>query len=107
MLAPLSGETEKSVRKLPTVSNMLGALDACPAAGAAAPTAMLNRFKAMQLHALNSFVHGGIHPVQRHRDDYPVAMLRQVLQSSNGLMTMSGMVLAVLTGNQLLASRMN
>ncbi|MGJ7497886.1 DUF6988 family protein [Variovorax sp. RT4R15] len=107
VLAPLSAETEKSARKLPMVSKMLGALDACPAAGAAAPTAMLNRFKARQLHAFNSFVHGGIHPLQRHRDGCPVVMLLQVLQSSNGLMTMSGMVLAVLTGNHLLATRMN
>lgn len=107
ILAPLSTETEKSARKLPMVSKMLEALDACRVASAAAPTAMLNRFKAMQLHALNSFVHGGILPLQRHRDGYPVLMLRQVLQSSNGLLTMGGMMLAVVTGNQLLATRMN
>jgi hypothetical protein len=105
--APLSAESEKEASKLFGIVKMLAALSASSAPSAAAPTAMLNRFKKTSLPALNSFVHGGIHPLQRHRHGYPESLIIQVLECSNGLLTMSGMILAVLTGDQLLAIRMN
>lgn len=105
--AVLSPKTEKDASKLPGVSRMLSELGKTTAPSAAAPTAMLNKFKETSLNALNSFVHGGIHPLQRHQEGYPEKLIFQVLECSNGLLTMSGMILSVLTGNQLLAIRMN
>ena len=80
-MVPLAPETKREASKLSGVHKMLSALSACTAIGAVAPTAMLNRSRSMQLHALNSFVHGGIHPLQRRRDGYPVMLVRQVPQS--------------------------
>ena len=52
-------------------------------------------------------MHGGTHALRRHQDGYPVEMVRQLIECSNGLVTIGAMMLAILTGNQLLATRMN
>lgn len=61
----------------------------------------------MQRHALNSFVHGGIHALRRHQEGFPVQIVRQLIECSNGLVTIAAMMLAILTGDRLLATRMN
>ncbi|RZL62865.1 MAG: hypothetical protein EOP81_14975 [Variovorax sp.] len=105
--APLDAESQKRASKLPGASPMLAELARSPAPGAAAPTAMLGRFKEMQWAALNSFVHGGIHPLRRQSDGYPERMVVQLLECSNALLSMSGMMLAILTGSTVLSARMN
>lgn len=105
--APLSVDSEKEATRLLGLSKMLTALGASTHVSAVAPTAMLNQLKKTSLHALNSFIHGGIHPLQRHRSGYPDSLVIQALECSNGLLTMSGMILAVLSGDQILAIRMN
>jgi len=47
---------------------------------------------------LNSYVHGGIHPLQRHGAGYPEQLMKGIIKSSNGLLTMA----AILTGNELI-----
>lgn len=49
---------------------------------------------------MNSFVHSGIHPLQRSADGLPIQLALQVLRNSNGLSTMTGMTMAVLTGDE-------
>jgi hypothetical protein len=105
--APLDEGSQKLASRLPSASPMLAALAKSPAPGAAAPTAMLGRFKEMQWAALNSFVHGGIHPLRRQSEGYPERMVVQLLECSNALLSMSGMMLAILTGNSVLSARMN
>ncbi len=76
-----------------------------PAANA--PAVMLGQFNKMQRNALNSFVHGGIHALRRHEEGYPVQLVRQLVECSNGLVTIGAMLLAILSGDSVLARRMN
>ncbi|WP_145746014.1 DUF6988 family protein [Variovorax beijingensis] len=107
--APLTAEADEAARKLPLARDMIKQLRNASVAvpAAAAPAAMLGRFDDMQRHALNSFVHGGIHALHRHQDGFPVQIVRQLIECSNGLVTISAMMLAILTGDRLLATRMN
>jgi len=107
--APLTAQSDEAARKLPMAREMVKQLRNASAAvpAAAAPAAMLGRFDDMQRHALNSFVHGGIHALRRHHDGFPVDLVRQLVECSNGLVTISAMVLAILTRDSLLATRMN
>ncbi|WP_431273268.1 DUF6988 family protein [Variovorax ureilyticus] len=107
--APLTAENEEAARDLPMATGMIKDLQKASVAmpAAAAPAAMLGQFNKMQRNALNSFVHGGVHALRRHQDGYPVQMVRQLVECSNGLVTISAMMLAILTGDTLLMRRMN
>ena len=50
---------------------------------------MLTEFRDVQWKALNSYVHAGIHALQRHGSGYPVQLIEQINKSSNGLLTMT------------------
>lgn len=98
LTAPLTLESEKAANNLPSLSEMLRQISISKTAPPAA-SQMLARFKDVSWGAMNSFVHGGIHPLKRHDEGYSLPMLIQVLQSSNGLSTMAGMLLANLSGD--------
>lgn len=100
----LSSAAENAANKLPMLSEMLRAID-----GKAPPVAtqMLTQFKDVAGGALNSFVHGGIHALHRQREGYPLPLLVQVVQSSNGLLTISGLMFATLSGNANLLKQMS
>lgn len=107
--APLTAAADEAARKLPLARDMIKQLRNASATvpAAAAPAAMLGRFDDMQRHALNSFIHGGIHALYRHREGFPVQLVHQLIECSNGLVTISAMMLAILTGDRLVATRMN
>ncbi|KIY17259.1 hypothetical protein AO287_26605 [Pseudomonas savastanoi] len=60
---------------------------------------MLLNFKETNYHAMNSFVHSGIHPLRRHAEGYPVRLVQDVLRNSNGLNVMTLQVGIILTGD--------
>lgn len=72
----------------------------------AAAHQMLAHFKDVSWHSLNSFVHGGIHPLRRQSEGFPVHLALQILRNSNGLLTMTAMALAVLTWDEAVAKPM-
>lgn len=47
--------------------------------------------------AMNSFVHGGLHPLDRTRKGFPVKLAADVLKNSNGMLHMAARLLARLT----------
>ncbi len=98
--APLSKEVESAARSLPMMAEMLKQLGQKPAAAQA--LIGLQAFKDNNAATLNSFVHGGIHALQRQAQGYPVALIVGALRNCNGLMAMTAMMLAVLTGRQAL-----
>lgn len=106
MLAPLSKESEQAAKNLPGASEMIDDLVKKGRAPAAAHQ-MLSHFKEVSWPALNSFVHGGVHALSRSADGFPTVLALQLLRNSNGLTTMTGMTLAVLTGDRLCASAMS
>jgi hypothetical protein len=96
MLGPLDADTQKAASKLPSVTHMLRALET---AGPAVAIRPLLQFKDISVGPMNSFVHSGLHPLQRQRQGFPRQLLDQLVRSSNGLNTMSGMLGAILAGD--------
>ena len=104
LIAPLTVDTEKIANKTPMLAGMLAAIDG---KAPAAATLMLKQFKDVMAGALNSYVHGGIHALRRQSEGYPEPLLMQVVTSSNGLLTMSAMMLAILSGNTTVSKQMS
>lgn len=93
----LDVEAEQAAKNLPGYSEMLkGVLTAAPEA-LAAPLAEFNQYSR---HALNSFVHSGIHALSRTRHGYPTEMALNVVRFSNGLSHFGYRLLANLSGSQ-------
>jgi hypothetical protein len=90
-------EAEQAAKKLPGYLDMLDAVVKKAPAGLSAPLAEFNQYSR---HALNSFVHSGIHPLQRARSGYPATMGAAVIRFSNGLMHFAYRMLASLSGRQ-------
>lgn len=94
-------EAEQGAKNIPGYLDMLTAVEKAAPAGLAAPLAEFNRYSR---HALNSFVHAGIHPLTRARSGFPVDLAATLLRFSAGLMHFAYRLLAALTGSQ---ERMN
>lgn len=98
LTAPLTKEAEAAAGKLPMLADMLKQLATKPAAAKALIS--LLAFKDNNAAALNSYVHGGIHALQRQAQGYPAPLIVGALRNCNGLMVMAAMMLAILTGSQ-------
>lgn len=100
LTAPLTPESELAAKNLPLAREMIDQIG--KRVGPNVPAAahqMLVRFEEVSRHAMNSFVHGGIHPLRRQADGFPVDLALQIVRNSNGLLTMTGMTLSALTGD--------
>ncbi|MGF1837715.1 DUF6988 family protein [Vibrio atlanticus] len=95
LMCELTAESAHKANKLPMLSEMLIKLE-----GKAPQEAldMLIEFKEYSWKPLSSFVHGGIHAVNRHNKGYPIRFLEQMLIISNGVSIMAGMLLIILHG---------
>jgi len=89
--------SEKAAKNLPGLTEMLARVVQGAPAGL---TAHLAEFNEYSRHALNSYVHTGIHPLRRVRDGFPADMALSLLRMSNGLMHMAYRMLADLSGSQ-------
>ena len=90
-------EAEQAAKNLPGYIDMLDAVVKKAPQGLSAPIAEFNQYSR---HALNSFVHSGIHPLRRARDGYPEEMAATLVRFSNGLMHFAYRMLASLSGSQ-------
>lgn len=93
LMCELTSESASRANNLPLLSEMLAKLD-----GKAPKEAldMLLEFKEYSWKPLSSFIHGGIHAINRHSKGYPPQLLFQLLKISNGVSTMVGMLLVIL-----------
>ena len=96
----LSAESAKKAERLPMLSEMLRKMEGKAPKNALDP---LLEFREYSWKALSSYIHGGIHAIDRHSKGYPIALLEQNLKASNGVSGMTGYFLAILTGNSRLA----
>lgn len=95
MIAELTQETAKQASKIPMLSQMLGAIaEKAPHA----PVAHLKEFKHYSWRPLSSFVHGGIHAVNRHEKGFPLELVLMKVRHSNGLLGIAGNLLLILAG---------
>lgn len=95
--AELSTEAEKEANKLPMAARMV---DALSGKAPAAMHQMMASYKDTMLKGLHSFVHAGLHPLQRHVHGYPERLLAQIVQNTNGIFVATGAFLAILAGSQ-------
>ncbi|CAM4329228.1 DUF6988 family protein [Vibrio agarivorans] len=58
----------------------------------------LLEFKEYSWKPLSSYVHGGLHVIERHSKGYPLPMLEQVLKNSNGVNGLVAVLASILTG---------
>jgi hypothetical protein len=94
LIAPLTKESEKAANNsLPSFSTMMNEIRK---RGPSGVHRLLTEFRDYSWRPLNSFVHSGIHAVNRHRQGYPTSLLMQSIRQSNNLTHMSGVSLACL-----------
>ncbi|WP_422509187.1 DUF6988 family protein [Stenotrophomonas sp. GZD-301] len=91
LMAPLTPASQQAARNLPGVTAMLAALEASGPKGAAA---LLGRARDRLWGGMNSYVHGGIHPLHRGESGYPAQLLTDLLKSSNAFSILTLIVLA-------------
>lgn len=96
LAAELTHESAKKSEKMLMLSQMLSDLEG---KAPAEPMGMLQEFKQYSWRPLSSFVHGGMHAINRHSKGYPVILLKQALRASNGVSIMVGMLLVILSGD--------
>ena len=104
LTSELNNENAKRADRLPMLSAMIGKLESTAPDNAVNP---ILEFKEYSWKPLNSYVHGGLHAIDRHSKGYPVKILEQALKASNGVNGMVGMFAAILTGNQLLVKKVS
>lgn len=107
LTAPLTRDSEQAAKGLPSVNEMLDQLR--KGIGTKLPAAaydMLHAFRQASWASLNSYVHAGVHALNRHADGYPLQLILDVLRNSNALVTMAGMTQSLLTGDERIARAM-
>lgn len=94
---PLTEATARRGDDLPMLSEMLKRLEGTPDAPAHI-VAQLQAYKDITWKALNSFTHGGIHPLAKYVTGYPPKLVFDTLCNSNGIFMMATQLLCILTG---------
>ena len=94
---PLTLETAKRGDDLPMMAEMLKRLEASPEAPKHV-VAQLKAYKDVAWKALNSFTHGGIHPLSKFVTGYAPKLVFDSLCNSNGIFMMTAQMLCILTG---------
>jgi len=95
---PLTIETARRGDDLPMLSEMLKRLEATPEAPAHI-VAQLQAYKDIAWKALNSFTHGGIHPLSKYVTGYSPKLVLDSLRNSNGILMMAAQLVCILTGD--------
>lgn len=90
-------EAEQAAKNLPGYMEMLETIVKKAPEGLVIPMMEFNQYSR---HALNSFVHSGIHPLHRAQDGFPLEMGSTIVRFSNGLMHFAYRMLASLSGSQ-------
>ncbi len=95
MIAELTQETAKQASRIPMLSEMLASIEE---KAPHAPVAHLKEFKHYSWRPLSSFVHGGIHAMNRHGKGFPLELVLMKVRHSNGLLGIAGNLLLILAG---------
>lgn len=93
---PLGSKSEQSAKSLPGAKDILSALKKRTATdrGLKGLVDPLIQFHKVSWRALNSFMQGGLHPIQRVEGRFPVKLASQVLLNSNGMMHLAVRMMA-------------
>lgn len=94
---PLTRETAKRGDDLPMLSDMLKRLEKAPDVPRHV-VAQLQAYKDITWKELNSFTHGGMHPLSKFVTGYSPKLVFDSLCNSNGIFMMTAQMLCILTG---------
>jgi len=97
---PLSVEAAKRANEGPMLADMLRELDAAPDAPKAL-IAQLKELRDVAWKAMNSYAHGGIHPLSRVVTGYPPQLTYDVVRNSNAVTALSAQLASILSGDPL------
>ena len=96
LMTELTSESARKSQKLPMLSDMLKKLEG------KAPQVVLEQlleFREYSWKPLSSYIHGGIHAIQRHSKGYPLPLLAQTVKASNGVSLMAAMFLIIIAND--------
>jgi hypothetical protein len=95
LTSELNEESQKLANKLPMLSEMISQLEKKAPKNAIDP---ILEFKEYSWKPLSSYVHGGLHAIDRHSKGYPIQLLEQALKASNGVNGLVAVFGSILTG---------
>ena len=95
IISELTQESAKRASKIPMLSKMLEEIERD---APHVPVAQLKEFKHYSWRPLSSYVHGGIHAVNRHGRGFPLELVCMQVRHSNGLLGLAGSLLLVIAG---------
>lgn len=96
LMTELTAESARKSQKLPMLSEMLKKLEG------KAPQVVLDQlleFREYSWKPLSSYIHGGMHAIQRHSKGYPLQLLTQTIKASNGVSIMAAMFLTIIAND--------
>ena len=94
---PLTIESAKRANEGIGLAEMLKQLESHP--DAPAPIVrQLQEYKEVTWKAMNSYAHGGIHPLARTMTGCPVQLAYDVIRNSNAVVALTAQLLSILTG---------
>ena len=93
----LTHDSAKKANKIPMLGEMIKQLEVKAQKNAVDP---ILEFREHQWQPLSSYVHGGLHAIDRHSKGYPLPLIYQALKSSNGLVGLAAILSSILTGQQ-------
>jgi hypothetical protein len=91
----LDNDSQKLAETLPRLFEMLAAVERDAPRGLSMP---LMEFNQCHRQPLNSFVHGGMHPLRRRQSGFPIELAIQLITMSNALLHLAYRMLADLGG---------
>jgi hypothetical protein len=98
-LATLTVETAEAAKHALMLAEMLRGLRASESA----PAGLLDQLEACRdamWKALNSFTHGGFHPLARLETGYPPRLSYDALRNSNAMVALASQLAAIVTGDR-------
>lgn len=94
---PLTMESAKRANEGLGLAEMLKQLEAAPEAPAPIE-AQLRDYKEVTWKAMNSYAHGGLHPLSRTLTGYPAQLIYDVVRNSNAVVALTAQLQSILTG---------
>lgn len=94
---PLTMEAAKRANEGEGLAEMLKQLETTPTAPAPI-VSQLREFKELTWKAMNSYAHGGLHPLSRTMTGYPDQLIYNIIRNSNAIAALAAQLLSILTG---------
>lgn len=93
---PLTLETANKTNRAPNLVEMLEQLEKSEAPSNIVE--QLQEFKAATWKILNSYTHGGLHPISRTLSGYPYELTYNAMRNSNAITALTAQLMVILSG---------